>query len=96
MEISDLVAQLNKLQIEQNKILEQIADRSKPADKKPKAAKVDKDLAVGDNIVLLTNGAKCRKGGKARVTKITLSTVHFVVLRNNHHTYKKHRNVQKI
>ena len=32
----------------------------------------------------------------AKLTKVTKSNVHFVVLRNNHHTYKKHKNVQKV
>lgn len=91
MDISDLIAQLSKLQIEQNKIIEQIAIRTRSNKAKP----ID-IIHIGDHVVLLTGGIKCIKGDKARVTKVTESAVHFTVLRNNHNTYKKHRNVQKI
>ena len=96
MEVSDLVAQLINLQIEQTKIIEQIAAISETADKKPKAKAANNDLEVGDHALLLTSGARCRKGDTARVTKITTFAVHFIVLRNNHNTFKKHHNAQKI
>ena len=65
-------------------------------DKKPRAQEEDTKIRKGDHVVLLTGGVLCSKGDKARVTKVTDSTVHFHVLRNNHYTYKKHKNVQKV
>ena len=102
MDVSELIAQLTKLQLEQNKIFEQLAvisdtDKThKTADKKPRATDNNEDLKIGDHVILLTGGTRCKKGDKARVTKIADSAVHFVVLRNDHHTYKKHWNVRKV
>ncbi len=92
MNITDLIAQLSELQLEQNKILAQIAARTEST----KAESKD-TIHIGDHVLLLTCGIRCiKKGDKARVTKVTKTAVHFIVLRNQHNTYKKHRNVQKI
>ena len=102
MDVSNLIAQLTKLQLEQNKILEQLAvisntDKTQnTVDKKHRATDINEDLKIGDHGILLTGGTRCKKGNKARVTKITDLAVHFVVLRNDHHTYKKHWNAQKV
>ena len=102
MEVFELVARLAKLQIEQNDIIEQLANRAnrdietETEDKKPEAQELDTEIHTGDHILLLTGGIKCSKGDRAKVTKVTSSSVHFTVIRNNHSTYKKHRNVQKI
>ena len=102
MNVSDLVAKLASLQIEQNNIIQQLADRAKDTeaeteeDKKPAAQKEDTEIHIGDHVLLLTGGVLCSKGDRARITKVTKSNVHFVVLRNNHHTYKKYKNVQKV
>ena len=93
MKVSDLIAKLQQLQIEQNKILDQLAGTNEPAERKPNKGE---NLQVGDHVVLFTSGIKCRKGDKALVTKVTTSAVHFTVLRNKHATYKRHRNVQKV
>ena len=91
MNISDLVKQLSQLQLEQNKIIEQIlAARDTTTLTEP-----EDTIHIGDHVLLLT-GIRCIKGDRARVTKVTESAVHFTVIRNNHNTYKKHRNVQKI
>ena len=92
MNISDLVKQLSQLQLEQNKIIEQIlAARDTTTLTEP-----EDTIHIGDHVLLLTGGIRCIKGDKARVTKVTDSAVHFVVIRNKHNTYKKHRNVRKI
>jgi hypothetical protein len=101
MNVSDLVAKLARLQIKQDDIIQQLANRAKDTeaeteDKKPTAQKADTEIHIGDHVLLLTGGVLCSKGDRARITKVTKSNVHFVVLRNNHHTYKKHKNVQKV
>ena len=91
MNITDLIAQLSELQLEQNKILAQIAARTGST----KAESKD-TIHIGDHVLLLTGDTKCTKGDNARVTKVTKTAVHFIVLRNQHNTYKRHRNVQKV
>jgi len=92
MDIPDLIKQLSQLQLEQNKIIEQIlAARVTATPTEP-----EDTIHIGDHVLLLTGGIRCLKGDRARVTKVTDSAVHFTVLRNKHNTYKKHRNVQKI
>ena len=89
MNITDLIAQLSELQLEQNKILEQRTGATK--------TESEDTIHIGDHVLLLTGGIRCIKGDKAQVTKVTTKTVvHFTVLRNKHNTYKRHRNVQKI
>jgi hypothetical protein len=67
MNITDLSAQLSELQLEQNKILAQIATRTGASTKTE-----SKDtIHIGDHILLLTCGIRCiKKGDKARVTKV--------------------------
>jgi len=91
MSIPDLVAQLSKLQLKQDKIIKQIATRATATQMEP-----EDTIHIGDHVLLLTGGIRCIKGDKAKVTKVTDSAVHFTVLRNKHNTYEKHRNVQKI
>jgi len=91
MSIPDLVAQLSKLQLEQDKIIKQIAIRATATQTEP-----DDMIHIGDHVLLLSGGIRCIKGDKAKVTKVTDSAIHFTVLRNKHNTYKKHRNIQKI
>ena len=101
--VSDLIAKLAQLQIEQDDIIQQLPNRArgtetktKDKDKKPKAQEKDNEIHIGDHVLLLTGGLLCNKGDRARVTKVTNSAVHFIVLRNSHHTYKKHKNVRKV
>ena len=91
MNITDLIAQLSELQLEQNKILAQIAARTESTKAEPKDT-----IHIGDHVLLLTGGIRCIKGDKAQVTKVTKTAVHFTVLRNKHNTFERHRNVQKI
>lgn len=91
MNITDLIAQLSELQLEQNKILAQIAARTESTKAEPKDT-----IDIGDHVLLLTGGIRCIKSDKARLTKVTKTAVHFIVLRNQHNTYKRHRYVQKI
>ncbi len=53
MKVSDLVAKLQQLQIEQNKILDQLAGTHEAAERKPSEGE---NLHVGDHVVLLTSG----------------------------------------
>jgi len=91
MDIPALIEQLSKLQLEQNKIIEQITARVTATPTEP-----EDTIHIGDHVLLLTGGIRWIKGDKAQVTKITDSAVHFIVIRNKNNTYKKHRNVQKI
>ena len=91
MNITDLIAQLSELQLEQNKILAQIAARTESTKAEPKDT-----IDIGDHVLLLTGGIRCIKGDKARVTKVTKTAVQFIVLRNQHNMYKRRINVQKI
>ena len=88
MNITDLIAQLSELQLEQNKILEQRTGATK--------TESEDTIHIGDHVLLLTGGIRCIKGDKAQVTKVTKTAVHFTVLRNKHNTFERHRNVQKI
>ena len=101
MDVPTLIAQLSKLQLEQNSIIEQLAKipddtAAETKDKNPTAAETDTEIRVGDHVSLLTGGIRCAKGNRARVTKVTESSVYFTILRNQHNTYKKHKNVRKI
>ena len=89
MEVSDLIAKLAKLQIETNDIIEQLANLTAETQD-------ESTIRVGDHAILLTGGVRCIKGDRAQVTKVTRSSVHFTVLRNQHNTYKQHINVRKI
>lgn len=94
MEVSELLEQLARLQLEQDDIIQQLV-RKTTGD--TEATTTDNtEISVGDHIVLLTGGVRCIKGDRARVTKVTRSAVHFTVLRNQHSTYKQHRNVRKV
>jgi transcription antitermination factor NusG len=88
MEVSDLIAQLAKLQLEQDTILARLADIASETQD-------ETEIRVGDHVTLLTGGVRCIKGDIARVTKVTNSSVHFTILRNGHSTYKQHKNVRR-
>ena len=94
-DVSELVAKLAKLQLEQQEIIEQLASIAVGTQY---AAETQDESAirVGDYVTLLRGGVRCNKGDKARVTKINKSSIHFTVLRNQHNTYKHYSNVQKI
>ena len=108
MDTSDIIDRLQKLQIEQNKLIEElIASKSdspitkedpEPAQQESTQRPRDKSkkLQAGDQIILLTSGVRSKKGDKARVTTKTKgNTIHFVVLRNGHSSHRKANNVRK-
>ena len=85
MNITNIIAQLSELQLEQNKILAQIARTRTGATK----MESEDTIHIGDHVLLLTGGIRCIKGDKAQVTEVTESAaVHFTV--------EYSRNVQKI
>ena len=104
METSDIIKQLQKLQIEQNKLLSQLsaseAEKTKviATQRKVKSEKTldRKDIKVGDQVTLLTTGVRSRKGDKAKVTGIRGKTNFFTVIRNGHSTHRKTNNVRKV
>jgi hypothetical protein len=97
MDIADIVDKLAKLQLEQNYLLRELSNKTTTVeDKKPAPKSLNNEILVGDHVILLTGGILCNKGDKGLVTMVTDSTVHFTVLRNNHHTYKKYKNVTKV
>ena len=104
METSDIIKQLQKLQIKQDKLLsrlvasetdktEVVATKKEVANKKTTNKK---DLKIGDQITLLTTGVRTKKGDKARVTGIRGNTIFFTVIRNGHSTHRKANNVRKV
>jgi hypothetical protein len=96
MKASDLIAKLAKLQIEQDNIIQQLANRARDTEAETEE---DTEIHIGDHVLLLTGGVLCSKGDRARVTKVTSSAVHFTLLVGSftgHNSYKKHRNVQKV
>ena len=101
MNVSDLVAKLTKLQIEQDDIIQQLTDRAKDTeaeteDKKPAAQEADTKIHKGDHVLLLTGGVLCSKGDRARITKVTKSNVHLscsvitITRTRNTRTFKKY------
>ena len=109
MNTSDIIEQLQRLQIEQNKLIAQLIvskSDNKPVLKnvqvtpqqkeaKTRAGNSNERVQVGDHITLLTSGVRSRKGDTARVTKTTENTIHFVVLRNGHNSFRRIKNVRK-
>jgi hypothetical protein len=93
MEVSELLEQLAKLQLEQDEIIQQLVRKTGGTEAEPTDST---EISVGDHVVLLTGGVRCVKGDRAQVTKVTRSTIHFTILRNQHSTYKQRRNVRKI
>ena len=106
MEVADIIKRLQQLQIEESALLAELAlratDNGVPAPSPlPTSQRNDKTtdqrrVKVGDKVLLLTGGARCRKGDTATVTKVSPKTVHFTVHRNGHNTYKRPENVQRI
>ena len=77
MDIPALIKKLSQLQLEQNKIIEQITARATATPTEP-----EDTIHIGDHVLLLTGGIRCIKGDRrARVTKVTDSAVHFTVIR---------------
>ena len=108
MDTSDIIEQLQKLQIEQNKLLAQLIthetkgksipeSNQEPDRQKKEVAKEGKEnLKIGDCITLLSSGVRSKKGDKARVIGTKGKTVQFVVIRNGHSTHRKSHNVHKL
>ena len=106
MEIADIIRRLQELQIEESNLLAELASRERnnevprsypqPPNRRGSTPIGREQLTVGDEVLLLTRGAKCCKGDTATVTKVSPNTVHFTVHRTGHATYKKIENVKKI
>ena len=109
MNTSDIIEQLQKLQIEQSKLIAQLIvsqNDTKPVFKsvqvtvqqkgaKERADNKSEKLKVGDHITLLINKVRSREGDTARVTKTTDKTIHFVVLQNGHNSFRLTKNVRQ-
>ena len=97
MNTSDIIEQLQKLQIEQNKLLTQLItpEAKSKGDPQPvrqkgvvkSSSEESEKLKIGDYITLLSSD-------KARVAGTKGTTVKFVVVRNGHSTYRKRHNVR--
>ena len=106
MEVADIIKRLQQLQIEESALLAELASRATDngataSSLPPISQRNDKTtdqgrVKVGDKVLLLTRGAKCRKGDTATVTKVNPKSVHFTVHRTGHNTYKRPENVQRI
>ena len=81
MDLSDIIDKLQKLQIEQNKLIEELVaskggititkEDPEPAQQESTQRPRGKseELKAGEQIILLTSGVRSKKGDKARVTK---------------------------
>ena len=106
MNTSDIIEQLQKLQIEQNKLLTQLITPEAKSKGYPQpvrqkgvvksSSEESEKLKVGDYITLLSSGVRSKKGDKARVTCTKGTTVKFVIIRNGHNTHRKRNNVRKL
>ena len=106
MEVADIIKRLQQLQIEESALLAELASRaphsrasvptSQLKSQRDDTAEDQDKIKVGDKVLLLTRGTRCRKGDTATVTKVSDNTVYFTVHRNGHSTYKLVHNVQKI
>ena len=107
MSTSDIIHQLQKLQIEQNKLIKELVASTsgnpttegdiEPAqlERKQRSSNSSEEFKVGDQVILLTRGVRSKKGDEARVTKIKGNTIHFIVLHNGHNSHRKANNVRK-
>ena len=106
MEVADIIKRLQQLQIEESNLLAELAARERdieaprphpqlPSQRRNKTND-RKPLEIGDKVLLLTRGVKCRKGDTATVTKVSPNTIHFTVHRTGHQTYKRVENVRKV
>ena len=106
MKVADIIRRLQELQIEESNLLSELAQHesgngaSEPQpsrnNQRKNKTRSREQVKVGDEVLLLTKGAKCRKGDTATITKVGPKTVHFTVHRNGHSTYKLIENVQLI
>ena len=101
MDTSEIIEQLQKLQIKQNELIAQLVSRnSKPVTKQEKSLENSIDdsekLKIGDSITLLSSGVRSKKGDKATVTGTKGKTVHFVIARNGVSTHRLRHNVRKL
>jgi len=106
MEVADIIKRLQELQIEESFLLAELASRETgdgpsrprtlPSSQRRNKTQDRTQIKVGDEVLLLTGGVKCRKGDKATVTKVSPKSIHFTVRRNGHTTYKLPENVQRI
>ena len=106
MEVADIIKRLQELQIEESFLLAELASRETangssrprtlPVSRRQNKTQDKTQLKVGDEVLLLTGGVKCRKGDTATVTKVSPKSIHFTVHRNGHTTYKLPKNVQRI
>ena len=106
MEVADIIKRLQQLQLEESNLLAELAARERdieaprahpqlPSQRRNRATD-RKQLEIGDKVLLLTGGVRCRKGDTATVTKVSPKTIHFTVHRTGHTTHKRVENVRKI
>ena len=107
MEVADIIRRLQELQIEESNLLAELASRERgnetprnhpqfQSQRQNRANDRKQEINIGDKVLLLTGGIRCRKGDKATVTKVSPKTIHFTVHRTGHTTYKRVENVKKI
>ena len=97
MNIEAIIKRLRELQIEQNTLLDRLHSIHCEAEVNQQTRRInDSRIQIGDKIMLNTGGVRHKVGDEAIVTKCNEKTVHFKVLRNGHHSYKKVSNVTKI
>ena len=106
MEVADIIKRLQELQIEESNLLAELASRERNNEalraypqhpsQRPNRANDKNQIKIGDKVLLLTGGVRCRKGDTATVTKVSPKTIHFTVHRTGHATYKRVENVKRI
>ena len=94
MNIEEITARLQSLQLEQDQLLQQLA--TAVATEGTKANNTSKALRVGQQVEILTKGVRSQKGDIGIITKVTKDRVHLQVERNGTSTSRKQSNVRSL
>ena len=87
----ELVQELERLHIRQAEIISKLQQKRSNR----KSSRQDTNLKPGDKVQLLTKGVLSAKGDLAQIIRISGDTVHLKILKNDHHTHRKIKNVRR-
>ena len=90
-EEEELIQELERLHIRQAEIISKLHQKRS----NQKSPRRDTNLKPGDKVQLLTKGVLSAKGDLAQITRINGDTVHLKILKNDHHTHRKIKNVRR-
>lgn len=99
MDIEEIIASLQSLQLEQDQLLQQLATAVAAKETRAQGTVTDntnKALKVGQQVEILTKGVRSQKGDIGTITKVTKDRVHLQVKRNGTSTSRKGSNVRSL